>query len=278
MLQPARSVNSKSLLREAATCVLCFEDENIEEFFQGKIDSMVLKRNDAFTFLTGEKDLKTDLLSYLEQKGKVMTANIWCRNLVFEELNQLRAEIKSVLNQNGIEGIVEIHLQDREINSPHIQFVGNNAKFAEELIADIVVRRNYEPDLASAVGRDDYVPAYMYESNRVIKTDEVATENSEKIKEFDIAVEQEKKREARRAKAKENIKKYKEQLRAGAEEFKKIMSDFATESFAKAKKDFGEVKTRTKQEKRSFKRQISAKSDEELLQSFTERKKKRKQR
>lgn len=273
MLQPARNVKSKSLLREAATCVLCFKDGNIEEFFQQKINSMVLKRNDAFQILTGEKNIKTDLLSYLEQKGEVMTANIWCRNLVFEELNQLRAEIKSVLNQNGVEGIVEIHLQDREINSPHIQFVGNNAKFAEELIADIVVRRNYEPDLQNAVGRDDFIPAYLYESNQVIKTDEMAANKSEDIKEFDIAVEQEKKREIRRANARENIKKYKEQLRAGAEEFKKIMSDFSMESFVKAKRKFGEVKIRTKQEKRSFKRQISQKNDEELLQSFLKRKK-----
>ena len=208
----------------------------------------------------------------------MQTANVWCRGLVYEELNQLRAEIKSVLNQNGVEGVVEIHLQDREINSPHIQFVGNNAKFAEELIADIVVRRNYEPDLESAVGRDDFIPAYLYESNRVIKTDEMASECEEQIKEFDIAIEQEKKREERRVKAKENIKKYKEQLRAGAEEFKKIMSDFKVESFAKAKEEFGEVKTRSHKEKRDFKRQISTKSDEELLQSFTERKKRRKQR
>lgn len=276
MIQPARSVNSKSLLREAATCVLSFEDENTEQFFQNKINSMILKRNDAFQILTGEKDLKTDLLSYLQQKGEVMTANIWCRNLVFEELNQLRSEIKITLNQNGVEGVVEIHLQDREINSPHIQFVGNNAKFAEELIANIVVKRNYEPDLASAVGKDNYIPAYIYESNRVVRTDKVAIENSEKIKEFDIAVEQEKKREARRVRAKENIQKYKEQLKAGAQEFKKIMSDFSVESFAKAKEEVGEVKIRSQKEKRSFKRQILNKSDEELLQSFTQRRNRRK--
>ncbi|MCW1538492.1 hypothetical protein OLR75_10725, partial [Campylobacter jejuni] len=57
------------------------------------------------------------------------------------------------LLNNNIQGIVELHLQDREINSPHIQFIGTEAEKAEYIIATILVNLKYETSIENAIGK-----------------------------------------------------------------------------------------------------------------------------
>lgn len=64
------------------------------------------------------------------------------------------------LLEEGTEGILEIHLQDREINSPHIQFVGVNAPKAEMIIAQTLVELKYETSIESALSKKDFRPYY----------------------------------------------------------------------------------------------------------------------
>lgn len=52
-------------------------------------------------------------------------------------------------------------MQDREINSPHIQFVGVNARVAEQIIAQILVKNGYENSIESAVSKKDFKPYYL---------------------------------------------------------------------------------------------------------------------
>lgn len=52
-------------------------------------------------------------------------------------------------------------MQDREINSPHIQFVGINARVAEQIIAQILVKNGYENSVESALSKKDFKPYYL---------------------------------------------------------------------------------------------------------------------
>lgn len=172
MIQNARSSTSQSFLREAETLQLVINDIQIEDFFNTKLKTVAEKRRDPEATLTGAKALRDDLLAYLEQQGEVKTANLWCRKIKFLEADILLANIKKALADNGVQGVIELHLQDREINSPHIQFVGNNVEFAEELIANEILKMNFEDSFESCVSRKS-APAY-YEDNsiRILKYDD----------------------------------------------------------------------------------------------------------
>lgn len=163
MLQNARSNNSKSFLREAEYALALIENEKDREYFLKKIKKVFENRKNPNIHQTGEKELKTELLAYLKQFDEVKTANIWCRNLDIDKkkINDLLLELQIELSKYGIQGILEIHLQDREINSPHIQFVGNKAEIAEYLIAGILVKNGYENSISSAIGKkEDFKPHY----------------------------------------------------------------------------------------------------------------------
>lgn len=172
MIQNARSSTSQSFLREAETLQLLINDERIEAFFKDKLKSVIEKRRDPEATLTGAKALRDDLLAYLEQKGDVKTANLWARKIKFLKADELLANIRNILSANGIEGVVELHLQDREINSPHIQFVGNNVEYAEELIANEILRMGFEDSFESCVSRKVAPAYYEDKSIRVIKYDD----------------------------------------------------------------------------------------------------------
>lgn len=172
MIQNARSSTSQSFLREAETLQLLINDERIEAFFKDKLKSVIEKRRDPEATLTGAKALRDDLLAYLEQKGDVKTANLWARKIKFLKADELLANVRNILSANGIEGVVELHLQDREINSPHIQFVGNNVEYAEELIANEILRMGFEDSFESCVSRKVAPAYYEDKSIRVIKYDD----------------------------------------------------------------------------------------------------------
>lgn len=154
MIQRARSINSTSLLREAQQAVLVLGNEEEVEYFQALINEVVANRKDPDVRYTGAKDARRELLALLNQYGEVQTANIWCRGLIVDlaHINQLRRLIASALAEKNIYGVVEIHLQDREINSPHIQFVGIKAEVAEDIIAHIVADLKYELSAEMAKG------------------------------------------------------------------------------------------------------------------------------
>lgn len=166
MIQVARSANSQSFFRETEFCVLILEDMDTIKYFQDLIDDVVAKRKDPDVTYTGAKDLRRQMLAYLYQCGEVKTANVWCRLLIYDlfHINELRQLIADRLAAEGILGVVEIHLQDREINSPHIQFVGIKAERAEQIIAEIVFELNYERSVESALGRGIY-PHYLSNPN-----------------------------------------------------------------------------------------------------------------
>ena len=172
MIQAARSSTSQSLLRELETAQLLINDRNIENFFNDRAKEVIEKRRNPEATLTGAKSLRDDLLAYLEQQGEVKTANVWCRKIKFLHADELLKNIKTTLAQNGIQGVVELHLQDREINSPHIQFVGNNVNIAEELIANEILKMNFEDSFESAVSRMT-APAYLEDKGiRVLSYDD----------------------------------------------------------------------------------------------------------
>lgn len=172
MIQPARSVTSQSLLRELETAQFLINDVNVENFFKDRVKEVIEKRRNPEATLTGAKSLRDNLLAYLEQQGEVKTANVWCRKIKFLHADELLKNIKTALAQNGIQGVVELHLQDREINSPHIQFVGNNVNMAEELIANEILKMNFEDSFESAVSRMT-APAYLEDKGiRVLSYDD----------------------------------------------------------------------------------------------------------
>lgn len=172
MIQAARSSTSQSLLRELETAQLLINDGNIENFFNDRAKEVIEKRRNPEATLTGAKSLRDDLLAYLEQQGEVKTANVWCRKIKFLHADELLKNIKTTLAKNGIQGVVELHLQDREINSPHIQFVGNNVNMAEELIANEILKMNFEDSFESAVSRMT-APAYLEDKGiRVLSYDD----------------------------------------------------------------------------------------------------------
>lgn len=165
MIQKARSSDSNSLLRELEFMSLLIQNETDRNYLLKKLNEIYKKRNEAMGasgIRTGIKDFKELLLAYLNAKGEVETANIWARALPYDEksIKDLILIIQNQLMKQKIEGVLEIHLQDREINSPHIQFVGNNAPKAEQIIATILVKLKYEIDMENALGKKHFTPYY----------------------------------------------------------------------------------------------------------------------
>lgn len=166
MIQSARSPNSTSLLRELEFMTLLVQNDKDRNYFLEKLNEIYNKRNESMGakyIKTGAKAFKVELLRYLQTKGFVETANIWARALPYDEkaINNLLLTLQNQLIKQGIEGVLEVHLQDREINSPHIQFVGNNADRAEQIIAAILVKMKYEIDMENALGKKHFVPYYQ---------------------------------------------------------------------------------------------------------------------
>ena len=170
-MQKARGEDSQSLLREIAYSCLVLptgtQAERDSDIYFLRQLSKVLKAQRAKQegtlssgCKTGAKKVRIELLEYLrqiasKQGSRVQTANIYCRFLKFTEDNLIKfmLEVKDILRKNGCFGFAEIHPQDRELLSPHIQYVGTNADKAEALIADWLVKNGFEISIESAIGK-----------------------------------------------------------------------------------------------------------------------------
>ena len=171
MIQKARGEDSQSLLREIAYSCLVLPtgtqaERDLDIYFLRQL-SKVLKAQRAKQegtlssgCKTGAKKVRIELLEHLRQialaqGSNVGTANIYCRFFKFTEDNLIKflLEVKDILRKNGCFGFAEIHPQDREILSPHIQYVGTNADKAEALIADWLVKNGFEISIESAIGK-----------------------------------------------------------------------------------------------------------------------------
>ena len=171
MIPKARGEDSQSLLREIAYSCLVLptgtQAERDSDIYFLRQLSKVLKAQRAKQegtlssgCKTGAKKVRIELLEYLrqiasKQGSRVQTANIYCRFLKFTEDNLIKfmLEVKDILRKNGCFGFAEIHPQDRELLSPHIQYVGTNADKAEALIADWLVKNGFEISIESAIGK-----------------------------------------------------------------------------------------------------------------------------
>ena len=171
MIQKARGEDSQSLLREIAYSCLVLPtgtqaERDLDIYFLRQL-SEVLKAQRAKQegtlssgCKTGAKKVRIELLEHLrqiasKQDSRVQTANIYCRFFKFTEDNLIKfmLEVKDILRKNGCFGFAEIHPQDREILSPHIQYVGTNADKAEALRADWLVKNGFEISIESAIGK-----------------------------------------------------------------------------------------------------------------------------
>ena len=171
MIQKARGEDSQSLLREIAYSCLVLptgtQAERDSDIYFLRQLSKVLKAQRAKQegtlssgCKTGAKKVRIELLEHLrqiasKQDSRVQTANIYCRFLKFTEDNLIKfmLEVKDILRKNGCFGFAEIHPQDRELLSPHIQYVGTKADVAEALIADWLVKNGFEISIESAIGK-----------------------------------------------------------------------------------------------------------------------------
>ena len=171
MIQKARGEDSQSLLREIAYSCLVLptgtQAERDSDIYFLRQLSKVLKAQRAKQegtlssgCKTGAKKVRIELLEHLrqiasKQDSRVQTANIYCRFFKFTEDNLIKfmLEVKDILRKNGCFGFAEIHPQDRELLSPHIQYVGTNADKAEALIADWLVKNGFEISIESAIGQ-----------------------------------------------------------------------------------------------------------------------------
>lgn len=162
MIQQARQASSNSLLRELEYALVLVKDDEARGHFLRKLSQVAKIRDENTGTKTGAKDAKSEILTYLHQRGFTQTANIWARALELEDekLKKLLKILQERLMAQEIEGILEIHLQDREVNSPHIQFVGNNAPKAEMLIAQTLVELKYETSLENALNKKDFRPYF----------------------------------------------------------------------------------------------------------------------
>ena len=171
MIQKARGEDSQSLLREIAYSCLVLptgtQAERDSDIYFLRQLSKVLKAQRAKQegtlssgCKTGAKKVRIELLEHLrqiasKQDSRVQTANIYCRFFKFTEDNLIKfmLEVKDILRKNGCFGFAEIHPQDRELLSPHIQYVGTKADVAEALIADWLVKNGFEISIESAIGK-----------------------------------------------------------------------------------------------------------------------------
>lgn len=175
MLQSARSSNSKSFLREIEDAIVLVENQKDKSYFLDKMTEVFTKRKDPNTLFTGEKSLKAELLVYLKALGQLRTANVWARNIPMQRsaIDECLALLQERLKAEGIQGILELHLQDREINSPHFQFVGIKSEMAESIIAHTLVELGYEISVESALSKKDFVP--YYEENSKARVQDLNT-------------------------------------------------------------------------------------------------------
>ena len=171
MIQKARGEDSQSLLREIAYSCLVLptgtQAERDSDIYFLRQLSKVLKAQRAKQegtlssgCKTGAKKVRIELLEHLrqiasKQDSRVQTANIYCRFFKFTEDNLIKflLVVKDILRKNGCFGFAEIHPQDRELLSPHIQYVGTKADVAEALIADWLVKNGFEISIESAIGK-----------------------------------------------------------------------------------------------------------------------------
>ena len=186
MLQAPRSSDSKSFLRELQTALALIENEKDRNYFLEKFQEVFDKRKDKNTLFTGEKALKAELLVYLKQFDVIRTANVWPRNIPMDRkaIDEFLIVLQQRLLNKNIQGILELHLQDREINSPHIQFVGIKAQEAEIIIAQTLVDFKYELNMESALGKKDFTPYYEYNTKAKTQSLEDALDYEEKRKEI----------------------------------------------------------------------------------------------
>lgn len=167
MLQKARSSSSRSFMREAEFAKLILGNPYEEDYFRDLISEVVEKRKSPEITYTGAKNLREQLLSCLMQKGNVQTANIWAR-LAPSSLTEIEYLLEileeRLREENDVFGAIELHLADREILSPHIQYVGTNASKAEIIIAKTLVELKYEVSIESAIGKkyEDYEKPYEF--------------------------------------------------------------------------------------------------------------------
>jgi len=158
VVEPARSSTSLSLLRESETAEY-FLDEDVKDFFKRAITEMAEKRKNPNISRTGAKAVREDMLSYLEQYGEIKTANIWVRGLNVYQIDELKVRIRQELEKEYIRGVVEIHLSDRQINSPHLQYVGTRAEKVEEILSKLAVDMGFELSAESAKSKNS-IPAF----------------------------------------------------------------------------------------------------------------------
>lgn len=247
MLQPARSSDSKSFLRELEDALTLVKDDKARKYFLNQMSEVLKKRKDTSLIFTGEKDLKSELLSYLKQFGYVKTANVWARNVPMDRsaIDKFLVILQQRLLDNDIQGILELHLQDREINSPHIQFIGIRTNEAEVIIAQTLVEFKYEISMESALGKKDFIPYYQYNSKARIqnlddmleyeeskqkdkektkeqKTDEFIKELDENLEELREIIKRVKSFRSNLSQRIENLQKYKTNLRKENHHLKRL--------------------------------------------------------
>ena len=190
MIQKARGADSRSFLRELEYAILMLDNENDEEYFQKRFKKVIAKRNDPSKTYTDATAVRRELLAKLSQLGEIATVNVWARHLTpnSDNIAILRKTIAEALRENNLYGIVEIHPQDREILSPHIQFVGIRAEEAELIIAQIVVDLGFELSLESAMSKN-HIPNYEYQDVEVLDlAEQIAISDS--IDEFSTATDE----------------------------------------------------------------------------------------
>lgn len=260
MIQKARSNNSRSLLREAESSILLIDDINVKQWFERAIKDMINKRNDPEVIFTGAKELKTNLLAYIKQNdksGEIGTSNVWCRKIVYSEIKNFLKELEAYMQNRGLTGVIELHLQDREINSPHIQYVGTDVYKAERAIADFVVDKNYENSVMSAMNVN-HTPDYLTEEPknlRIKKTDE-ELEIQEKI---------------------EEKRKFIDEIKSNIKENLKKISSLRSEFLQIFKDDF-RAESKKRRSKKEMKQEQRKKDTQEVLKEWQEKSKARKNR
>lgn len=186
MLQRARSSSSRSFMREAEFAKLILDNPYEEDYFKDLISEVVSNRKNPEKTYTGAKGLREQLLSCFLQKGEVKTANVWAR-LVPSNLTEVEFLLETIEErlraEKDIFGAVELHLADREILSPHIQYVGTNAEKAEIIIAKTLVEFKYEVSITSAIGKkyEEYEKPYEASSGDlpIVKMDKFFEEQKE---------------------------------------------------------------------------------------------------
>jgi len=257
MIQSARSSDSRSLLREAESAILLIEELNIKSWFEKAIEKMIDKRNDPEAVFTGAKELKTNLLAYLSQNGELATANVWCRKIIYSEIREFLRELEEHMQNKGFVGVLELHLQDREINSPHIQYVGTNAELAEKEIANFIVKKGYEDSLESAIN-SNHTPDYLTQDAKNLR-----------IKKTDDELEQQEKYQEQQ--------KYIEEIKSNIKEGLAKISSLRSE-FLEIFKDNFKLNVRERREKKEVKLEQREKNTQDALKEWEEKAKVRKNR